>query len=279
MGLAELMRDSEMSDVTVIVPAYNAAAWIGETLESIQAQTHRRWELIVADDASQDKTAQVVDKFAACDPRIRYLRMAANTGGPAGPRNAAIAQASTRWVAFCDADDLWHPNKLELQLRVAQETSADLVCSSIRDFTGATSALHTIGNPGPLKTARLRTWQLLGKNIIPNSSALCSRQAIVDAGGFDTSRDLVAVEDYDLWLRLLERGAVMVKIINPLVAYRRLPGSLSARKLTLARRVTNVLRRHFDRVGRPAMFYAAVPLLMTSYVLQAVYLRVWRGRL
>ena len=98
-------------------------------------------------------------------------------------------------------------------------------------------------------------------------------------GVSQTARELVAVEDYDLWLQLIERGAKVVKIELPLVDYRRLPGSLSARKLRMARRAAGALRRHFSRRGRPWLFPLAAPLLMASYALQAVYLRVWRGRL
>ena len=107
-----------MSDGRAALPAYNAAAWIGQTLQSIRAQTYPRWQAIVADDASRDGTDGVVLDFAAQDPRIRHLRMAVNTGGPAGPRNAALALCTTKWVAFCDADDVWQPEKLQLQLQV-----------------------------------------------------------------------------------------------------------------------------------------------------------------
>ena len=83
MGVAA----SALPDVTVIVPAFNAAEWITQTLQSIQAQTHAATEVLVADDASNDDTARIVGEFAARDARIRHLRLPANSGGPAGPRN------------------------------------------------------------------------------------------------------------------------------------------------------------------------------------------------
>jgi glycosyltransferase involved in cell wall biosynthesis len=267
--------------VTIIIPAFNAAQWIAQTLQSIQAQTHTHWEALVADDASNDNTAGVVSEFAARDARIRHLRLPANSGGPAGPRNFALAQARTTWVAFCDADDLWHPQKLELQLRVARGESADLVCTAIRDFAPPRLPLpsQSLDSTGPLHVERIGLWRLLGKNIIPGSSVLCRRVLISEVGGFDTALELVAVEDYDLWLRLIERGAKVVKIELPLVDYRRLPSSLSARKLRMARRALGALQRHFSRRRQMWLFPLAAPVLMASYAFQAVYLRVWRGRL
>lgn len=270
-----------LPDVTVIVPAYNAAEWIAQTLQSIQAQTHAVTEVLVADDASNDDTARIVGEFARRDARVRHLRLPANSGGPAGPRNFALAQAVTTWVAFCDADDLWHPQKLELQLRVAQAESADLVCTAIRDFAPPLppEPSQPVDPAAPLHAEHVGLWRLLGKNVIPGSSVLCRRMLIAEAGGFDTARELVAVEDYDLWLRLIERGAKVVKIARPLVDYRRLPGSLSARKLRMARRALGALQRHFLRREQMWLFPLAAPLLMASYALQAVYMRLWRGRL
>ncbi|HWH81911.1 MAG TPA: glycosyltransferase [Burkholderiaceae bacterium] len=267
--------------VSIIVPAFNAAAWITHTLQSLQAQTHTDWEALVADDASNDDTAEIVRSFGMRDARVRHLRLPINCGGPAGPRNFALAQTENSWVAFCDADDLWHPQKLELQLRAAQAASADLVCTAIRDFTPprAPTADRTIDLAAPLPVVRIGLWRMLGKNVIPGSSVLCRRSAIEQAGRFDTARDLIAVEDYDLWLRLIERGAKVVKIELPLVHYRRLPSSLSARKWRMARRALRALRRHFARRGRNWLFPLVAPALMASYALQAAYLRLWRGRL
>lgn len=267
--------------VSVIVPAYNAAPWIGQTLRAIQAQSFDAWEVLVADDASTDDTPRIVADMAVQDQRIRLLQMPANTGGPAGPRNHALAHARAEWVAFCDSDDLWHRRKLELQLKVAAEQHADLVCTAIRDFSDGTGPVADVAVSAatPLRTSTIGLWTQLGKNVIPNSSVLCRRASILSAGGFDTARELVAVEDYDLWLRLLEGGARVVKLELPLVHYRRLPGSISANKSRLVRKVFIVLRRHFTRRRRAWLFPVAAPLLIASYGLRSVYLRVWRGKL
>jgi len=273
------MDGESLPEVTVIIPAYNSAEWLGQTLASIKAQTYRSWQLIVADDASTDSTPQVVRAHAQDDPRIRYLRLPRNSGGPATPRNAAVAEATTPWVAFCDADDLWHPRKLEAQLALAHETGADMVCSRIRDFHGREPPTPASDDFRSMSSERIGLWRLLSKNVIPCSSVMCRRSLINAAGGFDPLKGLVAVEDYDLWLRLIERGAHVVKARAPLVDYRRLPGSLSASKLKLVRRVWAVLQRHFVRTGRSGLFPVVGPALMLSYACQAVYLRLGRKRL
>ena len=94
--------------VSVITAAYNAEAFIGETIASVKAQSLTDWELLVADDASADRTATIVAAAAAEDPRIRLLRLEKN-GGVARARNAALAAARGRFIAFLDRDDLWLP--------------------------------------------------------------------------------------------------------------------------------------------------------------------------
>ena len=101
--------------VSIITPSWNVAPLIGETIASVQSQTFRDWELLIADDCSTDQTAAVVEGHAASDPRIKLIRQPRN-GGPALARQAAIEQAQGRFIAFLDSDDLWLPAKLERQI-------------------------------------------------------------------------------------------------------------------------------------------------------------------
>src|SRR5260370_12794376 len=105
---------SEPDLVTVIIPAFNAARTIDETLRSVRSQTHRRLEILVVDDGSVDATAQIVRSHAAEDRRIRLIQQP--NSGVAAARNRAIAEATSDYVAPIDADDLWQPDKIEKQL-------------------------------------------------------------------------------------------------------------------------------------------------------------------
>ena len=100
--------------VSVVLTTYNRADLISETIESILSQTFRNFELIVVDDGSTDNTEEVVRSYN--DERVHYIKTD-NWGGPAKPRNIGIKKAKGEYIAFCDDDDLWLPNKLEVQLK------------------------------------------------------------------------------------------------------------------------------------------------------------------
>ena len=106
--------------VSIIMPSYNTARFIAETINSVLNQTHQNWELIIVDDCSKDDTDRVVAQFS--DTRIRYLKNEKNSGA-AVSRNKALREAKGRWVAFLDSDDMWMPEKLEKQIAF-METNA-----------------------------------------------------------------------------------------------------------------------------------------------------------
>lgn len=272
--------DTAPPRVTAIIPAYNAARYLPETLDSLLAQQSVELEIIVVDDRSTDNTRDVVTGYAQRDARVRYACTPTNCGGPAGPRNLGIEMARSEWIALCDADDLWHPHKLRAQLACAESTGADLVCGAKQDFEDGTRAPLLDGPLGDLAaTQRLSLGLMVMTNRVPTSSVLCRRELMLKAGGFVTDRRLVAVEDYDLWIRLLsEFKAHAVRIETPLIAYRRLPGSLSASKVMMARKVHRVMKRLFERKGWSPLLPLATPFLLASHTICAVYLRRFGGR-
>ncbi len=101
--------------VSIIMPSYNTAEYISESIRSVQAQTHQNWELIIVDDCSTDNTDEIISEFLA-DMRIRYLKNQKNSGA-AVSRNYALREAKGKWIAFLDSDDTWEPEKLEKQIK------------------------------------------------------------------------------------------------------------------------------------------------------------------
>ena len=101
--------------VSIITPTWNCAAFICETIRSIQAQTYQNWELIISDDCSTDNTKKVIEPYLQEDKRIKYICNEKNSGA-AITRNNALKRATGKWIAFLDSDDLWLPHKLERQL-------------------------------------------------------------------------------------------------------------------------------------------------------------------
>lgn len=102
--------------VSIITPTYNCASFISETIDSVQAQTYKNWEMIIVDDCSTDNTKEIVEQYQKHDSRIQYYRLT-NNSGAAEARNEALRRANGRWIAFLDSDDLWTPEKLEHQIR------------------------------------------------------------------------------------------------------------------------------------------------------------------
>lgn len=119
--------------VSIITPMYKGAAFVGETIESVQAQSYRDWEMIIVDDCSPDNGAgiAVVKRYAAQDARIILIESKENKGS-SGARNIALRAAKGRYIAFLDSDDLWHSDFLEKQLEFMQEKDAGFVFSSYR---------------------------------------------------------------------------------------------------------------------------------------------------
>ena len=216
-----------MPRVSVIVPAHNSAAWIDETLASVADQTYSDWELIVADDASDDDTAA---RVAAHAPKATLVRSAHNLG-PAGARNLALSSASGELVAFLDADDLWLPRYLERQVarydaeRGRRRAPVGIVAcdADLRGPDGAAPGTYLAQfrrlHP-PITLDRV-----LSRNCI-YVSTLVPGEAGQEVGWFDP--ELFGTEDHDLWIRILETGRRVVLNEEVLAVYRKAAGSVSS---------------------------------------------------
>jgi cellulose synthase/poly-beta-1,6-N-acetylglucosamine synthase-like glycosyltransferase len=208
--------------VSVIVPAYGVAHLLSATLASLQAQTYRDWEAIVVDDGSPDDVTAVFGRFAD-DRRFRLLRT--DNGGLATARNRAIAVARGPYIALLDGDDLYAPSYLERMLpAIAADpglgfASCDAVCFG--DGMGEWRFGERYCLTGPMTLERV-----LSRDHVIFGAAILRRSALDAVGGFDAS--LRAVEDLDLWIRMLAAGWRGAFVPEPLVRYRRRAGSLSS---------------------------------------------------
>jgi teichuronic acid biosynthesis glycosyltransferase TuaG len=218
--------------VSIVTPAYKAERFIADTLASVVSQTYPHWEMLVVDVASPDSTGIIVERVAARDRRIRVLRMTEN-GGPARARNAALAEATGRYIAFLDADDLWLPCKLERQLDFHLHTGALLSFTGYRrtDDSGQRVG-RFIGVPD-----RITYRQLLRNTAIPTSTVIIDR---VKSGSFFMKE--VYLDDFASWLELLRHGNVARGLQEDLMRYRVSTASHSSSKIKSAREVWNIYR-------------------------------------
>ncbi|MGE0445677.1 MAG: glycosyltransferase family 2 protein [Vicinamibacterales bacterium] len=236
--------------VSVIIPAYNAAAWIDDAIASALAQRHRPLEVIVVDDGSTDDTAARVMALVEREPRVRLLRTETNSGRPAVARNAGLAAALGEYVAFLDADDLWNPWKLSDQVGVMSRHADLLFVYSMLESFGYRHRLDVAFGvmPLPFKAAVSRA-VLERENVIACSSVLARRAAIAAAGGFDEDPGLAAVEDYDLWLRLASRGPIA---FIPRIHGRYRAGAGISARTDMVARCEYLWARHRIRPGESA---------------------------
>lgn len=222
---------SELS-VSIIIPAYNAAVTIAETLDSVIAQTHMAWEALVVDDGSQDETAAIVADYAARDGRIRLIRAPHSGGGAA--RNQGIAAARYAWLLFLDADDWILPHHLALLTAVlADDPTLDAV-------HGGWQRVSPDGQMGRANFApdEADMFPLFARQCAFMIHVCLVRRSLVTAvGGFDTG--LSNCQDWDLWQRVARTGARFRAVPQVVALYRSRPGSIS---LAGERQLRNSLR-------------------------------------
>ncbi|MEO6256536.1 MAG: glycosyltransferase [Sphingomicrobium sp.] len=208
--------------VSVIIPAFNAAATIDQTLRSVRGQTHQNIEIIVVDDGSSDATLDIVERHRRDDPRVLIERQSAN-GGPSAARNRAIALSTGNYIAPLDADDLWRPDKLARQLDAFADPAVALVYSWYA-IIDADSRIRFLDSRSEAEGGVVAA--LCERNFVGNGSApLITRAAVAEAGGYDES--LRGCEDYKLWFRIAERHRFAL-VREFLVGYRDRPDSLSS---------------------------------------------------
>ncbi len=200
-----------MPAVSVIIPTYNRAAWVGEAAASVSAQTFRDYELMVVDDGSTDGTGEAL---ASLGGRLKVLRLEERRGVSAA-RNRGAAEARGEWLAFLDSDDLWLPEKLSQQMAYLKSHPECAICQTEEIW------IRNGVRVNPPKTHRKAGGdiflQSLGRCLVSPSAVVLRRRLFEELGGFDET--LPAAEDYDLWLRIAWRHPVGL-VPEPLVIKR-----------------------------------------------------------
>ncbi|HET7329406.1 glycosyltransferase family 2 protein [Dyella sp.] len=210
--------------VSVIMPVYNAEGWLPRAINSVLAQSHSRLELIAIDDGSSDRSPGMLDAYATFDARVRVLRQPRN-GGVAAARNAGIAAARGDYVSFLDADDWWHPAKLEHQLAGMLASRALISYASYWRVAEDGRVLSKVTPPLQVN------WQdMLASNFIGNLTGMYARSL------GDVPFQRIGHEDYVFWLEQVRRAGKAVRVASPepLAWYLVRERSLSANKLRAA---------------------------------------------
>jgi glycosyltransferase involved in cell wall biosynthesis len=213
---------------SIVMAVKNGEKYIAETLEAILSQTYRDFELIVVDDGSGDRTEEIIENYIKGDKRIRVVSNTSGASGPARARNFGVSLANGTWIAICDADDLWQPEKLQIQADFIRDWQGDepIVALGTSGYTINDSSKVL----GPFKAypITLEEFREFRSNAEPflgflHSSMVFDKKLFLQIGGYQLSYE--PAEDADLFTRLSELGVAM-NIDRPLTSYRKHLGSL-----------------------------------------------------
>ncbi len=244
------MSNTKKPLVSIITPSYNTGRFIGETIESVLAQTFPEWEMIIVDDASTDNSPQIIRQYAGKDPRIKPVFLKENKGqGPA--RNIATDMAQGRYLAFLDSDDIWHPEKLEKHLAFMQQTGAVFSHTSY-------GFIDEQGNK-ILKDFHVSRKPVTYKDLLKRTEISCLT-AMYDATkiGKFYMPDLRRKQDYALWLAILKEGYPSHPLDEVLAWYRQRKNSTTSNKKKLIIEHFYFLKNQQKLTSVQALYYSFI---------------------
>lgn len=252
--ISDKQRSNKDPLISIIMPCYNAEAYIDEAILSVLEQTEKNWELIVINDGSKDQSRHVVERFTTSDSRIRLIENEQNMG-VSKTRNRGIEISKGRWIAFLDSDDVWEGNKLEKQMRLNKEKNAQFIFTGCNVIDENSKVIGKMSNiPLMVTYPQLQRW-----NMITCSSVLISREALGDLRfEKDYSR-----EDYLLWLKVLYNLQTAYALDESLVQYRITENSRSSNKIKMIRDTYRVHR--FLGTGRVISILYTLSHFITAY--------------
>lgn len=202
--------------VSIITPSYNTAKFISKTIESVQAQTYKNWEMIIVDDCSTDNTDEVICKYLS-DNRIKYIKNEKNSGA-AVSRNKALREAKGKWIAFLDSDDLWSPEKLEKQIKFMKENEYHFSYTDYEEIDEQDQPLG-VKVTGPKKISK----QGMYNYCYPGCLTVMYD---TDYIGLIQIKDIKKNNDYAMWLEVCQKADCWLLDEN-LGKYRKRSGSIS----------------------------------------------------
>ena len=221
----EKEKEIEKEKVSIIVPMYNAEKFIGKTIESVLAQTYQNWEMLIMNDVSTDNSLAIVSMYAKKDERIKIVNTEKNVGVVKG-RNFLIDLASGKYIAFLDADDYWHNEKLEKQIKFMKEKNASISCTE-----------YTRVKENEEKINDVIIKEEISYNDMLKNNYLGSLTVIYDAKkiGKRYFKELEKNEDYVLWLEIVKDVNTIYGLKENLAYYRVLDNSRSSNKVKTAK--------------------------------------------
>lgn len=219
--------------VSVVIPAYNCSPYISESVRAVLSQTFDDCEVIVVNDGSKD-TEDLESALADHEDKITYIRR--RNGGPGAARNSGIRVSKGEFLAFVDGDDVWRPQFLERQLNALKEKGCDLIYCDARYFGEGLKEGRTFSERSPSEGPVTVESLILGKCNVILSGTLLKKKAVVEFGMFKEEGLPMAIEDYELWVRLCSKGVKIDYQREILLDYRVHQSNISGSMLRIVER-------------------------------------------
>jgi teichuronic acid biosynthesis glycosyltransferase TuaG len=245
--------------VSIITPVYNSEKFLSETIECIQNQAYKNWQLLLIDDCSQDNSSEIIKRYSEHDSRIKYIKLE-NNSGAAVSRNKGLSLAEGRFVAFADSDDLWDSKKLEKQVGFMLKNNVGFTFTSYRYMKEDGTKTNKIARA----PEKIDYEGLLRNTIIGCSTVVIDRDIL---GNFEMPL-VRRGQDTATWLQLLKTEKYAYGIYDDLVYYRLVGNSISSNKFKALRRTWNTYR-NIEKLSLPKSMY-----VFCFYVFNAIKKRV-----
>ncbi len=231
--------------ISIIMPTYNCAKFIEETIKSIQAQTYNSWELIIVDDCSTDNTKEIVERYIKSDTRIKYNCLEKNSGA-AVARTTAMNLANGEYMAFCDSDDIWTNNKLEKQLAFMKKNNYYFTCTAYEQIDENSNSLGKIIKP----KEKCNYNRLLLDCPVGNSTVMYN---VKEMGKFEVP-NIRKRNDDALWLQMLKKEKYIYGMPDVLMKYRIRKNSISSNKFKVIK-YHWILYRNVEHLSIPRSLF------------------------
>lgn len=252
--------------VSIITPTYNSADFIAETIESIQAQTFKSWELLITDDCSTDNTVEIVKKYMNNDHRIKLFILDENSGSGVA-RNTSINEAKGRYIAFCDSDDRWYLDKLEKQLSFMQKMDCAL------SYTSYITCNEEGDNLGIVVCRRKETfWSIRRDDKIGCLTAVYDTEKV----GKVYMPKIRKRQDWGLMLNILKKCDEACGMKEPLAIYRIRNNSLSSNKLSLVKYNVGLYQEVLGWSRIRALLYFSI-VFVPSYIMKKIVINLYNN--
>lgn len=247
--------------VSIVMPTWNCARFIGESIESVRRQSYRNWELLVVDDCSSDNTEEIVMSFG--DSRIRYIRNAVNSGA-AVSRNRALKEARGRWIAFLDSDDLWTADKLERQIAFMVNNGYSFSYTNYSEVDEDTRETGVcVSGPRRISVCGMFNYCWPGcLTVVYDASVI----------GVVQIADIKKNNDYAMWLKAIKKADCFLLDEN-LAGYRKRTGSISNHSYVSLVKWHYLLFREAERQNVVLSFINTLRNLFWGAIKKKLYVR------